>query len=355
MLRLLSHLLLPTTVFVLLLAACAGQPRNTPGGTPVVLPTVDAATGGQDPAVNPILPTPTLAMTITAGGFHVEAAPVQFILAQETVNIRQGPGTDHAVLGQVQAGMIARVTGINPEGTWWQVVCPDESLGDCWVSADPALTTAAGVPGEDAPPGAVPIHETGDATVESIAVRTLESLPVQVEAVLRGYLPDSCTAITDLQQVREGTTFRIRMSTQRTGDQACAQALAPFEQVIALDIGGLPAGAYQVAVNDLWTSFELASAVSDQPVYPVIESTVSYILARSDLSIFSGPGSQFSRLGHVAAGMTAQVTGASPDGQWWRVICPDNSIGDCWISADQALTETITPTSPPMTTTVTAP
>lgn len=341
------------TVFALLLAACSDQTRNAPGGTPVVLPT--SAAGGQDPAVNAILPTPTLAMTITAGGFRVEAAAVQFILAQETVNIRQGPGIDYPVLGRVEAGMIARVTGMNPEGTWWQVVCPDDSVGDCWVSADPTLTTAASAPATDAPPGAAPIHETGAATVESIAVRTLESLPVQVEAVLRGYLPDSCTAITDLQQVREGTTFRIRMITQRTGGQVCAQALAPFEQVVALEIGGLPAGAYQVAVNDLWTSFELAAAVSDQPVYPVIESTVSHIMARSDLSIFSGPGSQFPRLGYVAAGMTAQVTGASPDGQWWRVICPDNSIGDCWISADQALTQTITPTPGPITATVTTP
>lgn len=343
-------------LLALLLASCSGEAGNAPGGTAVVLPTQDGGTAGQDPVVNATLLTPTLAMTLTAGGFAVEPAAVQYILAQVTVNIRQGPGTEYPVLGQIAAGMIAGVTGVNPEGSWWQVVCPDDSVGDCWVSADPALTAAAGAPGApDAPLGAAPIHETDDATVESIETRTLESLPVQVEAVLRGYLPDGCTTITDVQQVREGTTFRIRMTTRRAPGRACAQVLTPFEQVVRLDIAGLPAGAYQVAVNDLWTSFELAGAVSDQPIYPVIETTVTHIMARSDLSIFSGPGSQFSRLGYVAAGMTAAVTGSSPDGQWWRVICPDNSVGDCWVSADQALTQMITPTPAPLTTTVTAP
>lgn len=339
----------------LLLAGCPGDASNAPGGTPVVLPAQDSA-AGQDPVVNAVLPTPTLAMTMTIGGFAVEPAAVQYILAQVTVNIRQGPGTEYPVLGQVAAGMIASVTGVNPEGTWWQVICPDDSVGDCWVSADPALTAAAGAPGApDAPQGALPIHETGDATVESIETRTLESLPVQVEAVLRGYLPDGCATITDVQQVREGTTFRIRMTTRRSPGRACPQVITPFEQVVRLEIAGLPAGAYQVAVNDLWTSFELAGAVSDRPIYPVIETTVTHVMARSDLSIFTGPGSQFPRLGYVAAGMTAAVTGSSPDGQWWRVICPDNSVGDCWVSADQALTQMITPTAAPLTATVTAP
>lgn len=331
----------------LLLAGCFGFERNAPMGAPAA-PT---AIGGQDPAVSAVLPTSTTVMTATAGGFTVEPTAVQFILAQATVNIRQGPGTEYPVIGQVAAGMIARVTGINPEKSWWQVICPDESVGDCWVSADPTLTSeAGGAPAVDAPAGAPAVHETGDAIVESITVRILESLPVQFEAVVRGSLPDSCTSITDVQQVREATTFRIRMTTARPADAACAQVLTPFEKVITLEIGGLPAGAYQVAVNDLWTSFKITGSAAGQTLYPVIETTVTHIMARSDLSIFAGPGSQFTRLGNVAAGMTALVTGSSPDGQWWRVICPDGSMGDCWISADQALTQSITPTPGPTAT-----
>ncbi len=337
-------------VFVLSLSGCANRNTNTPGGTPVVLPT-----RGQDPVVSTVMPTPTTGISTTAGGFTVMTTPVQFILAQVTMNIRQGPSTDHAIVGQVAAGMIAQVTGINPEATWWQVICPDGSVGDCWVSADPTLTSEVGgtLPVDapvDALPDAAPIHETGDAVVESIRVRTLESLPVQYQAVISGYLPDSCTTITGVQQVRESTTFRIRMSTRRAADAACAQALVPFEETITLDVGGLPAGAYQVAVNALWTSFELTGSEAGRPVYPVIETPVSHIIARSEVNIFAGPGSQFTRLGVVAAGMTALVTGSSPDGQWWRVICPDSTIGDCWLSADQALTESVTATPAPATT-----
>jgi inhibitor of cysteine peptidase len=38
----------------------------------------------------------------------------------------------------------------------------------------------------------------------------------------------------------------------------CAQVLVPFEETIALDVAGLPAGAYTVVVNEVKTSFELA-------------------------------------------------------------------------------------------------
>src|SRR5690606_28492300 len=138
--------------------------------------------------------------------------------------------------------------------------------------------------------GGPPIHETGDATVESISVHTVESLPIQYQAVLRGHLPDSCTAITDVQQVREATTFRIRMTTQRTQNETCTETATPFEQVVTLDVSGLPLGAYQVAVNELWTSFALTGVVSDLPVYSVVEASTSHVAARSEPRIFSAPG-----------------------------------------------------------------
>lgn len=331
---------------ILVIAGCSNQPSSELDSTPVVLPTVTPVS--QDPLVSTLAPTPTAVVTATAGGFAVESTPVQYILAQATVNIRQGPGTDYPVVGQVAAGMIARVVGMNSDQSWWLVICPDETVGDCWVTADPSLTSEAGDgpaadPLEDGPP----IHETGDATVESISVRTVESLPIQYQAVLRGYLPDSCTSITDVEQVREATTFRIRMTTQRTQDETCTETTTPFEQAVTLDISGLPLGAYQVAVNELWTSFELSGVVSNQAVYPVVETAISHVTARSEMRIFAGPGSQFARLGRVAAGMMVQVTGSSPDGQWWRVICPDGSVGDCWISADQALAQPVTATPAP--------
>ena len=44
-----------------------------------------------------------------------------------------------------------------------------------------------------------------------------------------------------------------------------------------------------------------------------------------------------------AAGQQVLVTGINPDNAWWRVACPDNTAGSCWITADSRLTEAIAP------------
>jgi hypothetical protein len=58
--------------------------------------------------------------------------------------------------------------------------------------------------------------------------------------------------------------------------------------------------------------------------------------------MYDGPGETNTEIGVVAGGMTAAVTGVSADGLWWRVICPDGTEGDCWISADPQLTQPTT-------------
>jgi hypothetical protein len=99
--------------------------------------------------------------------------------------------------------------------------------------------------------------DTGTAVVESLDVRILESFPVQVQAVVTGYLPDGCTTIAATDAVQEGSNFRIRIITARPQDAICTMALVPFEQIVPLATAGLPAGEYQVVVNDLAAAFTL--------------------------------------------------------------------------------------------------
>lgn len=87
-----------------------------------------------------------------------DPTPVPTVLAQADVTIYAGPADSYPVIGQVAAGQSARVTGVNRDSTWWRVVCPDDSLGNCWVSGDSSLTQP------NVPPGATavdPIDETG--------------------------------------------------------------------------------------------------------------------------------------------------------------------------------------------------
>jgi inhibitor of cysteine peptidase len=100
------------------------------------------------------------------------------------------------------------------------------------------------------------IPTIGLATVDEIDFLTLESFPVQIFVIARGYLPDPCTEISEVLQEREGDTFFITIKTYRSPG-FCIQVLAPFEETIPLDVYGLPAGSYSVEVNGVQGTFDL--------------------------------------------------------------------------------------------------
>src|SRR5688572_25636256 len=99
--------------------------------------------------------------------------------------------------------------------------------------------------------------QTSVATVKSIEILLLESFPLQVHAIIRGDLPDAgCTTIASVNQVREGNTFNLTLVTTTDPLAVCAQALTPFEEVVPLDVHGLPAGIYTVEAGGVQTTFE---------------------------------------------------------------------------------------------------
>ena len=100
----------------------------------------------------------------------------------------------------------------------------------------------------------VPI--VGLATVEEIDILIAESFPVQVFVVAKGYLPNPCTEIYQIIQEREGNAFFITIKTYRSPG-FCIQVLAPFEEIIPLEVYGLPAGTYTVEVNGVQGTFNL--------------------------------------------------------------------------------------------------
>ncbi|HSK67236.1 MAG TPA: hypothetical protein VK888_09920 [Anaerolineales bacterium] len=107
-------------------------------------------------------------------------------------------------------------------------------------------------------PNPAPSLPASVATVESVEVHILESMPIQVQVVVRGQLPDAgCTTIGSVEQVREGNVIRVTLVTTTDPLALCAQALTPFEHVIELDVSDLPAGSYVVEVHGVEASFEL--------------------------------------------------------------------------------------------------
>lgn len=269
--------------------------------------------------------TPVVVQPVNTNAYPTD---VKYILAQKDVRIRSGPGTQFSIIGWIAAGQTAKVTGINVNGSWWRVICPDDKVGSCWVSADRSLTK----PTDGIVTNPPPADPTKKADVQSVEIQILESYPLQVNALARGLLPDSgCTAITDVSQSRNGNVFTVVVLTKTSQQTVCAQMLTPFEQVIPLDVSSLLPGTYIVHVNGVEASFVLPE--SHQP------TSVQFVMALQDVSIYAGPSTQHNIISSVASGQVAKVTGASADGNWWRVICPDDSVGNCWITADPAYTQ----------------
>lgn len=96
----------------------------------------------------------------------------------------------------------------------------------------------------------------GLAEVTEIDILILESFPVQVQVVARGNLPNPCTGIDQIIQSRDGNNFKITIKT-KYNQEICIPLINPFEETIALDVYGLPAGTYTVNVNGIEDSFTL--------------------------------------------------------------------------------------------------
>ena len=107
----------------------------------------------------------------------------------------------------------------------------------------------------------------GLAMIESIEILILESFPVQVNVRISGILGDSCTTLDQITQARVENVFEIKVTTTRPAEAICADIITKFEEVVALDVYGLPAGTYIVDVNGVRDTFTLSvSSFLSEPI-----------------------------------------------------------------------------------------
>lgn len=101
--------------------------------------------------------------------------------------------------------------------------------------------------------------------MEVVEIHQIETFPVIVTVIARGHLPDECTTIDQISQVRSGSNFMISIDSVYYGGDSCSQEPIPFEEEIELDLVSLPAGIYVVDVNGLQGTFKLqADNIPDQ-------------------------------------------------------------------------------------------
>jgi uncharacterized protein YraI len=78
----------------------------------------------------------------------------KLIVNTALVNLREGPGTDFAIVTIVDRGYELEITGKNSAGDWWRVCCVGEQAG--WIAAEFVDT--------DGPVDQVPLAEGGAST-----------------------------------------------------------------------------------------------------------------------------------------------------------------------------------------------
>ncbi len=139
-------------------------------------------------------------------------------------------------------------------------------LSACTLGAQPPADGGEPAGGQAASPPAAAGTETpagegglpAGVFIEQVEVVIMESFPVQVAAIVRGSLPDACTAITGVDATRQDNLFEITLKAEQPAGAACAEVLTPFEERVPLDVEGLPAGTYMVDVNGVQRAFTLA-------------------------------------------------------------------------------------------------
>lgn len=100
-----------------------------------------------------------------------------------------------------------------------------------------------------------------EAQVDSVEVRFSKIEPLQVWAIVRGNLSESCATLSDPQTSYAANTFQIKVLTLSPTDRGCIQITTPYEQAVALDAANLTTGTYTVIANGVSTTFDFPAAI----------------------------------------------------------------------------------------------
>lgn len=140
------------------LAPDTEEPTHTvilPSDTPAVPPTdTIVPTPSDTPTITPTL-TPSVAMVTPT---------------TEGVNCRFGPGTNYISIGGLKAGTSAALQGQNGDGTWWQIINPNDISTKCWLAA--SATTVSGNM------ASVPVQPAPQALVTTVTVTNPDTISV---------------------------------------------------------------------------------------------------------------------------------------------------------------------------------
>ena len=96
-----------------------------------------------------------------------------------------------------------------------------------------------------------------EADVKSIEVMPSDSLPTQVNVLIKGEFADNCSELGEIAEDQNARIFFVNVYKAKTKNLECVSGAVPFEKTISLDTIGLKSGDYVVDVNGVRAQFNI--------------------------------------------------------------------------------------------------
>ena len=97
-----------------------------------------------------------------------------------------------------------------------------------------------------------------DALIDDVRVISRATPPAAYAVEIQGHFRDGCTSLHSVTQALDGDRIIVTVNTLRDPQAMCTMALVPFTYTVPLNIAGLEAGEYTVAVGDVTTTLTLS-------------------------------------------------------------------------------------------------
>ena len=231
--------------------------------TPIVVETAVPTNTAAPPPATP--PTPTIPPTPIVA----QPTDVKAIAAHADLNLRNGPGTEYAVIGWLSNGQVATVSGISSDGGWWQLSCPGNVAATiCWVTAAPIYT----LPVNAEPvrvqfdPGAVSKTITGDLPVGAqvnylLAAQAGQRMQIEISSL-------NNVANFSLVGMSDGQPYKRLENEDRHWE-----GILPQSQDYGLRVSTL--------ANAEFTLIVTIEHVADEIVWPFVHAPTGWLLGSS--------------------------------------------------------------------------
>lgn len=220
----------------------AEQPAAQPTATAVAVAVTENPTATPEAATATPIPE---AATATAEPATATPAIDPQVRTESAMNVRGGPGTNYAVVGALNAGDVARITGKNGTGDWWQISFAGGATG--WVYG-PLVTTSG---------------DTGGIAVAEAPPPPPTAIPPTAAPAEPTAAPAPAPSGVDFRLIERRLWTVEETGGSRSGDSISCDGGVGLLRVVILDVNGNPLNGVTVkAVNRFNNGYPQSSQVS---------------------------------------------------------------------------------------------